>query len=48
MYHIFIVEDDSSITKMIQTTLEIGGYQSSTCENGKQAVEQILSQPLSC
>ena len=45
MYHIFIVEDDSSITKIIQTTLEIGGYQSSTCENGKQAVEQILSQP---
>ena len=44
MYHIFIVEDDPSITKMIQTTLEIGGYQSSICGNGKQAVEQILSQ----
>lgn len=43
MNHIFLVEDDPSITKTIQAILEVGGYQNSCCSNGKEALQQIRS-----
>lgn len=43
MIQILIVEDDVNIAKMIQTTIEIGGYTSNTCYNGLEALPLINS-----
>jgi DNA-binding response OmpR family regulator len=41
--HILIVEDEANIARMIQTTLEIGGYSSEICTDGEAAVRRILA-----
>jgi DNA-binding response OmpR family regulator len=41
--HILIVEDEANIARMIQTTLEIGGYTSEICADGEAAVRRILA-----
>jgi DNA-binding response OmpR family regulator len=38
MAHILIVEDDENISRMIETTLQIGGYESTVCGDGMSAV----------
>jgi DNA-binding response OmpR family regulator len=38
-----IVEDDANIARMIQTTLEIGGYTSEVCTDGEEAVRRVLT-----
>lgn len=43
MIKILIVEDDINIAKMIQTTIEIGGYTSNICYNGLEALTLINS-----
>lgn len=43
MIKILVVEDDINIAKMIQTTIEIGGYTSVSCQNGIEALELINS-----
>jgi len=40
-----IVEDDENIAKYINTCLNMGGYESVVCENGKTAIERILNEP---
>lgn len=39
--HILIVEDDKSIARMIEATLQVGGYTSTTCMDGAEALESI-------
>lgn len=41
--HILIVEDDENIARMIETTLQIGGYTSSLCVDGAEALSAILN-----
>lgn len=36
--HILIVEDDKSIARMIEATLQVGGYQSTVCMDGAEAL----------
>lgn len=43
MIRILVVEDDINIAKMIQTTIEIGGYSSVSCQDGIKALELINS-----
>lgn len=44
MAKILIVEDDVNIAKMLEVTLSIGGYESERCDNGKKAVDLVISQ----
>lgn len=41
---ILIVEDDPHIAKMIAATLDIGGYDSVICANGREAVERAAAE----
>lgn len=41
MIKILVVEDDINIAKMIQTTVEMGGYSSETCHDGIDGLELI-------
>lgn len=41
MIKILIVEDDTNIAKMIQATVEMGGYSSKVCHDGLLALELI-------
>ncbi len=43
MPRIFIVEDDITITKMLEATLTIGGYTFNSCSDGNEAIVQISS-----
>lgn len=43
MAKILIVEDDANISKMLEVTLSIGGYDSERCDNGKKAVDLVTS-----
>ena len=43
MPQILIVEDDLNITKMLEATLNIGGYLFESCGDGNEAVRQICS-----
>lgn len=43
MTKLLIVEDDINIAKMIQATVEMGGYSSTVCYDGVQALELINS-----
>lgn len=42
MPHILIVEDDENIGRMIEAALSMVGYECGRCENGAQAVTQIM------
>lgn len=42
--HILIVEDDVSIARMIEATLQVGGYTSRVCTDGEEALRCINSQ----
>lgn len=44
MIQILIVEDDLNITKLIEATVAIGGYQGTICNNGKEAFEKMEHQ----
>ncbi|MDE7433217.1 MAG: response regulator transcription factor [Lachnospiraceae bacterium] len=43
MIKILIVEDDINIAKMIQTTIEMGGYEACVCNDGISGLEKINS-----
>lgn len=43
MIRVLIVEDDKNIAKMIAATLAMGGYQSTVCDNGIDAVPALNS-----
>lgn len=43
MIKILVVEDDVNIAKMIQTTIEIGGYEASVCHDGDAGLEMLNS-----
>lgn len=47
MIKILIVEDDPHIAKMIAAALDIVGYESDQCADGKTAVSRILHEPFS-
>jgi len=38
---ILIVEDDEGIREALKLTLEVGGYQVETAENGKEGIERL-------
>lgn len=39
--HILVVEDDESIARMIEATLQVGGYTCNVCMDGAEALESI-------
>lgn len=41
MPHILIVEDEEHIARMIEATLELGGYTCEWCADGAAAVERV-------
>lgn len=43
MIKILVVEDDINIAKMIQTTVEMGGYEANVCHDGLSGLEQLNS-----
>lgn len=47
MVKILIVEDDPHIAKMIAAALDIVGYESEQCADGKTAVARIMREPFS-
>lgn len=42
---IFVIEDDRSISKMVEVTLSIGGHSAVCCYDGKAALEILKEQP---
>ena len=45
MNTILIIEDDADIAFLVQTQLELAGYQAITCHDGDKAVEWISKKP---
>ena len=45
MTRILIVEDDTNIARLLQTTLAMAGYESDCCGDGASAIEKVFAQP---